>query len=129
MSDDDHDAPARLFTPAEANEVLPAVIGWMGGIGDRLTRARALGEDDELGLERIRDEIEALIAKIREIGVEVKGLSPALLDFPALHNGQQVYLCWKEGEAKIEWWHPISTGIAGRQRIDFGQPGSWEWCN
>ncbi|MGY8762948.1 MAG: DUF2203 family protein, partial [Nitrospinaceae bacterium] len=30
---------------------------------------------------------------------------------------KEVYLCWKNPEEKIEYWHDIQSGFAGRQRI------------
>jgi hypothetical protein len=53
---------------------------------------------------------------------------PPLLDFPALRDGQEVYLCWREGEADITHWHPLHTGIRGRQPLE-GDTASWEWCS
>jgi hypothetical protein len=29
-----------------------------------------------------------------------------------------VLLCWKRGEARIDFWHRIEDGFAGRQPID-----------
>ena len=46
-----------------------------------------------------------------------------------LRHGQEVYLCWREGESRVEHWHPIHTGIAGRQEVDPADLGVWEWCN
>jgi len=28
-----------------------------------------------------------------------------------------VYLCWRLGEERIEWWHELDTGFAGRQAL------------
>ena len=50
-------------------------------------------------------------------GVEVKGVERGLLDFPAVIDGVPAYWCWRAGEDEIEWWHPRSTGFAGRRRI------------
>ena len=58
------------------------------------------------------------LEEIQELGVLVKDLDSGLIDFPALRAGEEVYLCWKLGEEKIEWWHRIEDGFAGRQRID-----------
>ena len=65
---------------------------------------------------------------IHETGACVKGVEPALLDFPAIRNGCQVYLCWREGEDRITHWHPMHTGFAGREELD---PATecWEWCS
>ena len=55
----------------------------------------------------------------------MKDLDIGLLDFPALLNGVEVFLCWKLGETKIEWWHSTQEGYAGRRKIidEFGYEG------
>ncbi|MGH7488523.1 MAG: DUF2203 domain-containing protein [bacterium] len=51
------------------------------------------------------------------MGCELKGVDEGLIDFPSEREGQTVYLCWKLGEERIEWWHELDTGFAGRQRL------------
>jgi hypothetical protein len=48
----------------------------------------------------------------------VKDLDTGLVDFPTLFRGQEVYLCWKLGEASIEFWHSVDEGFRGRKAID-----------
>jgi hypothetical protein len=133
---------SRYFTPAEANALLPLV---RAVIKDAAERARlhnevvdqlndsAEEEDAELWARRkqearrLRDEVETLVEQLGEEGVEVKGLSPGLVDFPALHGGVEVFLCWKEGETTITHWHPLHTGIAGREAVV--DDGGWAWLN
>lgn len=77
---------------------------------------------------RHRKALETVQEKLRSIqsqGVLVKDLDSGLLDFPALLDGEEVYLCWKLGEESIEWWHPVDAGFAGRRPIaDAGAFGS-----
>ena len=40
-----------------------------------------------------------------------------LLDFSALKDGREVYLCWQHGEGDIAYWHEVEDGYAGRQPI------------
>jgi hypothetical protein len=56
--------------------------------------------------------------QIQEYGCLVKDLDIGLIDFPTLYNGREVYLCWRLGEDKIQFWHPIESGFRGRQPID-----------
>lgn len=71
--------------------------------------------------------IEDSVKRIQRSGCLVKDLDIGLLDFPALLDGVEVYLCWKLGEAKIEWWHSTQEGYSERRRIidEFGghEPG------
>ena len=65
-------------------------------------------------VQRAKDALE----EIDSIGVQIKDLDIGLLDFPCLLDGETVLLCWKRGEPRIEFWHRIEDGFAGRQPID-----------
>lgn len=62
--------------------------------------------------------LEELLHRVDELGVLIKDIEIGLLDFPALRNEKEVYLCWKVGEEKIEYWHEVEAGFAGRQPIE-----------
>ena len=47
----------------------------------------------------------------------MKGVEPGLVDFPSLREGREVYLCWREGEDQIDFWHEVDAGFAGRQPL------------
>jgi hypothetical protein len=53
-------------------------------------------------------------------GIQVKGIAPVLIDFPAHLGRQPVLLCLLEGEQELGWYHRTELGFAGRRRI----PGS-----
>lgn len=77
------------------------------------------GEDNpgRQQLETVTNELNGVIEQITSHGCEVKDLAMGLLDFRTMHEGREVYLCWKAGEPRIEWWHDIETGLAGRQPL------------
>jgi hypothetical protein len=58
------------------------------------------------------------MAEVEAIGVQIKDLDMGLLDFPCVVDDQIVLLCWKYGEAKIEFWHGLEEGFRGRKPID-----------
>jgi len=60
------------------------------------------------------------ISKIQETGCLVKDIDAGLIDFPSLIEGQEAFLCWKQGERRIEFWHGLEDGFAGRKRLDDG---------
>jgi hypothetical protein len=63
-------------------------------------------------------ELGAILERIQEHGCLVKDLDAGLLDFPTLYAGREVYLCWKFGEPRIEFWHGVDEGFRGRKVID-----------
>jgi hypothetical protein len=61
--------------------------------------------------------INSLTEELETEGCILKGIEHGLIDFPSLRDGKEVYLCWKNPEQKIEYWHDIQSGFSGRQRI------------
>jgi hypothetical protein len=47
----------------------------------------------------------------------VKDINVGLLDFLADRHGRDVYLCWRYGEPRIEFYHDLHNGFNGRQPI------------
>jgi len=49
--------------------------------------------------------------------VIVRDLGRGLVDFPALRDGEEVYLCWTVGEPSVQHWHDLDAGAAGRNEL------------
>ena len=57
-------------------------------------------------------------ARMREMEVVLRDLDRGLVDFPALREGREVYLCWVEREEDgIAFWHDLDAGYAGREPL------------
>ena len=123
----------RVFTLAEANRLLPQLEEHLVAVKqskavlihtkDEIKKASAnasYGGGSFAGSHYIQalEQISEHLQSIQELGVLVKELDSGLCDFPCMLEGRVVYLCWKLGEPEIQWWHEISTGFAGRQRIE-----------
>lgn len=133
---------SRYFTPAEANALLPELSHLLDAATERARRYQQLvvalrdgavsGATNRVAAQREADQLRREAMEIVEEmvvhGVEVKGLEQGLLDFPALRDGVEVYLCWRRGEPALAWWHPLSTGVAGRKPLE-GDTGDWHWFN
>lgn len=77
---------------------------------------------DELRLTRLRmqglvDQMAAGVARIEAMGITLRDIGDGLVDFPALVNGRQVWLCWRRGEEAVAFWHAIDTGFSNRQPL------------
>ena len=57
------------------------------------------------------------LADLQEAEVVLRDLDRGLVDFPAVRDGEEVYLCWVEGEAEIGFWHGPDAGYAGREPL------------
>jgi len=58
------------------------------------------------------------LERIRALGGDVKDLDLGLVDFPGRREGQDILLCWRLGEKRIQFWHTPDEGFAGRRPID-----------
>ena len=124
----------RYFTPYEANVVLDEIRPLM----EEVVRIRmkiqarqpdlwpaiqgAVGNGGSPTLSKLFVEFErldTLVHRIQATGVHIKDLNLGLMDFPALRQGREVYLCWRYGEERIEFWHELDAGFANRQMIDW----------
>ena len=126
---------ARLFTLEEANALLPELrelleelrraveghdeVAAEAGAALAKVRRNGHGPPGESSSRRraSHDDIRRLIARVQELGIELKDPRVGLVDFPSLRDGRTVYLCWKLDEPSIAFWHPIETGFAGRQPL------------
>ncbi len=88
-----------------------------GSIPPRTKLAQTRLERDEFA-----GQLKDSVSKIVETGCLIKDLEVGLVDFPALQRGEEIYLCWKLGEKRIEYWHGIDEGFAGRKLIEEALP-------
>ncbi|ACO04510.1 MAG TPA: DUF2203 domain-containing protein [Persephonella sp.] len=123
----------KYFSLHEANSILPQIKLLVDEIKDKRDKLYNVIESYEEEIENQNDELEIMYLKteitmmndeinelidiIESFGAYVKGLDPFLVDFPSEYNGEQIYLCWQEGEEQIEYWHKASEGFAGRKHI------------
>ena len=63
------------------------------------------------------EELREPLEEFEERGIIIRDLQRGLIDFPALRDGREVYLCWLYGEERIDFWHEVDTGFAGRQSL------------
>ena len=61
--------------------------------------------------------LEALVEELNAFGCVLKDPSIGLIDFLSLRNGREIYLCWHLGEERINYWHYLDAGFAGRQPL------------
>ena len=117
----------NLFSLDEARALVPEVLSHAA----RLVAVRADLVELQTALTRgvpsplgTLPEAKGLEARLSELlgwfpehGLDVKGVAPLLVDFPATLNGERVLLCWLEGEHELGWYHKPEHGFAGRRVI------------
>jgi hypothetical protein len=68
--------------------------------------------------EQLAETLKSALNRILETGCLIKDLDAGLLDFPAVINKQDVYLCWKLGEDRIRFYHRQDEGFSNRKPLD-----------
>ena len=126
----------RHFTVAEANALLERVepmIRSLRAARDQLTDSElheALadaapangGGDPGRRVGEAFLAVRSLLADLQELGLVIRDLDRGLVDFPAILDGREAYLCWELGEDEIEFWHDLEAGYGGRRPLDPDTP-------
>lgn len=121
------------FTPDTANAALPDVVAkyeYALKCRDEVEKAEkeinfATSHDAKLEeFVRLKQALNSKVSKfytsieqLESTGVMAKSLDSGLLDFPAKRFQDEVWLCWKEGETEIKFWHEKHSGFTGRKPI------------
>ena len=109
----------KLAPLVEELGAISAHIQWVGGsVVPYEKTARLRFEHDKLA-----ESLKAALERIQSTGCLIKDLDTGLLDFPAIINNEEVYLCWRLGEERIRFWHRQNEGFAGRKPLNPGDAG------
>ena len=123
----------RIFTLAEAQGLIPKLRSLLQEMTEPWNRIQELNPEiqkarenapfdgySKSGVEYVESvsQLMLLIHQIKEMGVLLKDANKGLCDFPYRRQDRIVYLCWQLGEDRIEYWHDIESGFAGRQPLD-----------
>jgi hypothetical protein len=57
------------------------------------------------------------LGELEAVDVVLRDVERGLIDFPAIRDGEEVYLCWLLDEDEIGFWHHPDAGFAGRQPL------------
>jgi hypothetical protein len=91
-----------------------ARIMMMGGVLVPYEKLAAVRAEHQ----QLAESMKSALDRILETGCIIKDLDVGLLDFPAIIDNQDVYLCWKLGEDRIRFYHRQDEGFAGRKPLD-----------
>lgn len=122
----------RHFTRAEADALLPALEALLRELREAkesLTDAeahRALSEASggngggaqgkRVGEAFLR--VRGMLAELHATGIVVRDIDRGLVDFPAILDDREAYLCWRLGEDSVGFWHDLDSGFQGRRPLD-----------
>ncbi len=129
--------PHKYFTLDQANRTLPLVRRIVSDITSLHPQWRDLVYRYELAAAQarpawgespeqlaLRAEIDGVARRItdylqelEQIGCVFKGFEAGLVDFYGRLDGRDIFWCWKQGEERIDHWHDLEAGFAGRRPI------------
>ncbi len=121
------------FTIKTANEILPSVIEKFQNLKKEKNEVMKLEHKLQSSVSTtnqldqyvtLKKELNHAITKfyqaiteLEETGVMIKDIDQGLLDFPSKRFDDEIWLCWKEGETEIKFWHEIDSGFNGRKPV------------
>lgn len=129
----------RFYAIDEANASIPDVERILVALRDQREdlitfRDRAIGLTPADGeapaeaaeeLRRIRlrmqgliDQMQAGVARLVELDIQLRDIKSGLIDFPALLAGRPIWLCWRLGEPEVQHWHAVDEGFSSRRPLD-----------
>ena len=74
-------------------------------------------EAQQAAIEESAKTVRAVLDEFSDRGIILRDVQRGLVDFPAMREDREVYLCWLYGETSIEYWHEVDTGFDGRQPL------------
>ncbi len=112
----------RYFTLEQANKTLPLVRQIVMDILDSSKEMRLIAEDldgkveENPQIQNLAEKITGFIKELEDLGCEYKdwNFTVGLVDFPAILEGEEVYLCWRTDEDEIRFYHKKGSGYEGR---------------
>jgi hypothetical protein len=121
----------RHFTRAEANALLPqltTLLSQLRDAKDDLTDSEAHealseaapangGGDQGRRVGTAFLEVRRLLETVEQAGIVLRDIDRGLVDFPAVLDGREVYLCWELGEDDVAYWHDLEGGYGGREPL------------
>jgi hypothetical protein len=123
----------RHFTVGEANRSLVLVGKIVKDVLALYCRAKMI-EDHYRVLDReterrerlnLKHQYEGLLEQLQSynhelntIGCQLRDWKTGTVDWPAIYDGREIYLCWRMGDSQIEYWHEAYEDFVTRQRID-----------
>ncbi len=123
----------EYFTIKTANEILPSVIEKFKNLKKEKNEVLKLEHklqssvsttnqlDQYVSLKqelnRAITQFYDAITELEDTGAMIKDIDQGLLDFPSKRFDEEIWLCWKEGETEIKFWHEIDSGFNGRKPV------------
>ena len=119
------------YTLDQARALLPRVREWLKRLvelrneieqSDRkltelVEQGRDVGGPKVNAWVRALVEVKSILLEFHQRDIQIKDLDRGLIDFPAILDDKEVFLCWEQEEEDISFWHDLDSGYAGREPL------------
>ncbi len=93
-------------------------IIWGQAVGDPSCEAHPEWLEYRNRLAASKQQVDDRLHRLEQMGVQVKDVAEGLVDFPARRGDDIVLLCYRAGEGRLQAWHTLQGGFAGRQPLE-----------
>ncbi|HLH53333.1 MAG TPA: DUF2203 domain-containing protein [Verrucomicrobiae bacterium] len=121
----------KHYTRDQARALLPKIRTWLEGLVElrdklhkldqRISELMAPGKD--IGGPVVNQwarsfvDVKRILLEFHVRDIQLKDLDRGLIDFPAIIEDREVFLCWELQEEDIGFWHDLDAGYAGREPL------------
>lgn len=87
--------------------------------GERITSAVEIDGGGTEGSDwfRAQETLKRELLWLADRGILLRDPDTGLVDFPAERGGERVFLCWRLGEERVEWYHSERSGFSSRKPL------------
>ena len=119
----------KVYSPTEANALLPYLAPTLVELREKFEEAAqvreavthaALGNgwsEKRETWSRTLARVQELIERLQDWNITLRDIETGLIDFPAVIEGQEAFLCWRLGEPEVAYWHTAEEGFPGRRPL------------
>ena len=117
------------YTIEQANELLPHLAPTLMELRDKYDKAMEVqavvadsavtngGSTKRRRWEQLLTRVQALMERLEGWDIQLRDIDTGLIDFPAIVDGREAYLCWRLGEERVAFWHGTDEGFANRKPL------------
>lgn len=115
----------KYFTLSEANRMLPLIHSIVQDILLLSSQMKQLiidnpndySKTDEFN--HLKSELNKYLNELEELGCFYKdwNFTMGLVDFPAIIDGKEVFLCWRADEEQVQYYHRIDENYSSRKPL------------
>jgi hypothetical protein len=119
----------RNYSVEEANALLPYLAPTLVELREKFEEAAEIraaiaraavgngGSTHRQEHQRTLARVAELMDRLKEWDLELRDISTGLVDFPAVIEGDEAFLCWRLGEPEVAFWHSPDDGFRGRRPL------------